>query len=124
MVIAILALLLLGPKKIPELARTLGKVMRDLQAAADDVKRELTTPVEDVKREFKAPVDSLKQETEKYIDEAYHAAGIGDGGAGARAGEIPPPEGPARHPEKSATKENPAPAAGVRPPPGGEKLSG
>ena len=51
-VIAILALVLLGPKKLPELAQTLGKFVRDFQRAADDVKRELTTPVEKIKREF------------------------------------------------------------------------
>jgi Tat protein translocase TatB subunit len=49
-VIAILALVLLGPKKLPELARTLGKFMRDFQRAADDVKREINETVEDARK--------------------------------------------------------------------------
>ena len=42
-VIGILALLILGPKKLPELARTVGKVVREFQRAADDVKKEINT---------------------------------------------------------------------------------
>jgi Tat protein translocase TatB subunit len=41
LVIGILALLILGPKKLPELARTVGKVVREFQRAADDMKKEI-----------------------------------------------------------------------------------
>ena len=51
-VIFVLALDLLGPKKLPELAQTLGKFMRDFQRAADEVKREITTPVNELKHEL------------------------------------------------------------------------
>ncbi len=37
-IIAILALLLLGPDKLPEAAKTLGKGLRDLRRATDDLK--------------------------------------------------------------------------------------
>ncbi|MBI5527101.1 MAG: twin-arginine translocase subunit TatB [Deltaproteobacteria bacterium] len=43
LVIGILALLILGPKKLPELARTVGKLVREFQRAADDVKKEINT---------------------------------------------------------------------------------
>jgi sec-independent protein translocase protein TatB len=37
-IIAVLALLLLGPDKLPEAAKTLGKGLRDLRKATDDLK--------------------------------------------------------------------------------------
>jgi sec-independent protein translocase protein TatB len=37
-IIAVLALLLLGPDKLPEAAKTLGKGLRDLRRATDDLK--------------------------------------------------------------------------------------
>ena len=37
-IILVLALLLLGPEKLPEVAKLLGKGMRDFQKATDDIK--------------------------------------------------------------------------------------
>jgi len=39
LVIFVVVLLLFGSKKLPELARGLGKSMREFKKAADDVKR-------------------------------------------------------------------------------------
>jgi len=41
-VIAILALVLLGPKKLPELARGIGKALGELQKAKEDFRREIS----------------------------------------------------------------------------------
>ena len=56
-IIFIVALLVFGPKKLPELARTLGKGMRELKAAMrgvkdsiDDVETEVT---KDLKKDIK-----------------------------------------------------------------------
>jgi sec-independent protein translocase protein TatA len=48
LVIAMVALLIFGPKKLPELAQTLGKTMRSLKDASRDFER-------DIKREFEPP---------------------------------------------------------------------
>lgn len=48
LVIIVLVLVLFGSKQLPELARGLGKAMRELKKATDDVKREL-----DVTDEFR-----------------------------------------------------------------------
>lgn len=40
--IAILALVLFGPKKLPELARGIGKALGELQKAKEDFHREIT----------------------------------------------------------------------------------
>lgn len=40
--LAILALVLFGPKKLPELARGIGKALGELQKAKEDFRREIT----------------------------------------------------------------------------------
>jgi sec-independent protein translocase protein TatB len=42
-IIAILALLLLGPDRLPEAAKTLGKTLRDVRRATDDIKGQIET---------------------------------------------------------------------------------
>jgi sec-independent protein translocase protein TatB len=51
-IIAVLALILLGPDKLPEAARTAGKLMRELRRATDDIKDQLETEIyaDDLKR--------------------------------------------------------------------------
>jgi sec-independent protein translocase protein TatA len=41
LIILIVVLLLFGPKKLPELARGLGRSIQEFKKAADDVKKEL-----------------------------------------------------------------------------------
>lgn len=41
LVIMVVILLVFGPKKIPELARGIGKGMKEFQKAADEVKKEM-----------------------------------------------------------------------------------
>jgi Tat protein translocase TatB subunit len=50
LVILVLALIILGPKKLPELARALGKGMAELRRATDELKdefRQMEREVED-----------------------------------------------------------------------------
>ncbi len=52
-IIAILALLLLGPDKLPDAAKTLAKVLKDLRRASEDLKEQIGTELnvlEDTKR--------------------------------------------------------------------------
>ncbi|OPY68535.1 MAG: Sec-independent protein translocase protein TatB [Syntrophorhabdaceae bacterium PtaU1.Bin034] len=59
-IIIVVALLVVGPKKLPELARSLGKAMGEFRRMADDVKETLETEMhveetgEEVKGENKA----------------------------------------------------------------------
>jgi Tat protein translocase TatB subunit len=57
-VIAIIALLVVGPKKLPELAKSLGKGLTEFKKAADDVTENLKENLkpDDVKKE----VDDFK----------------------------------------------------------------
>ena len=57
-VIAVIALLVVGPKKLPDLAKSLGKGLTEFRKAADDVKDNIkeTLKTDDVKKE----VDDFK----------------------------------------------------------------
>ncbi|MFQ5629252.1 MAG: twin-arginine translocase TatA/TatE family subunit [bacterium] len=51
----LLVLILFGPKRIPELARSLGKSLNELKRAAEDVKQELELDDFDKPNKLKKP---------------------------------------------------------------------
>lgn len=63
-IIALLALVVLGPKRLPELARKMGQWTSELRHAAREISRGLEAEVKDLKAigdDLKAPIDELKQ---------------------------------------------------------------
>jgi TatA/E family protein of Tat protein translocase len=58
LVILGLALIILGPKKLPEIARGLGKAMREFRRATNDIKEQF----EDETRELRDVTESLRDE--------------------------------------------------------------
>ena len=60
-VIAIIALLVVGPKKLPELAKSLGKGLTEFKKAAEDVTENIKDSLkpDDVKKEIDDFKDSL-----------------------------------------------------------------
>jgi len=63
-----IALIIFGPKKLPELGKTLGKGMREFKKASDDLKanwdqhvRDADNPVNDLKQTF----NEIKSDAEK-----------------------------------------------------------
>ncbi len=52
-IIFIVAFLVFGPKKLPELARTLGKLLFEVKKAAQDVKVHMETEFDSVEKETK-----------------------------------------------------------------------
>lgn len=44
--ILVVALLVVGPKKLPELARSLGKALHDMRSMTEDVKQSLTGDID------------------------------------------------------------------------------
>lgn len=80
LIIAVLALLLLGPERLPEAAKTFGKGLRDIRRATEDLK------------------DQVEQEI--YVDERKKKPAIVAPVPAAQP--IPPPAGP----PPAATAEN------------------
>lgn len=61
LVILVIALLILGPKELPKVARTIGKTMRELQRTKDEIR-------ESIDREFEDQVEDTKP-TEQNVEE-------------------------------------------------------
>ncbi len=59
-VILIIVVMLFGSKKIPELARGLGKGIRELKDASNDIRREIQSSADEIKKEAKEIDKDLK----------------------------------------------------------------
>jgi len=79
-IIALLALVVLGPDRLPDLARKLGRWSTELRSAAREISRGLESEVSDFKemgRELKAPMDEVKKPFTEIRDEV---SGFGPSG--------------------------------------------
>ncbi len=71
LLIVLVAYLVLGPKKIPEIARMIGKGMNELRRATDDIRSEINREVNSIKKEanldFKDQIipEAYEKKTEK-----------------------------------------------------------
>jgi Tat protein translocase TatB subunit len=63
LVILVVGLLVLGPKRLPELARSLGRGLAEFRRASTDMRREFLDVAEEVKRE--TPDDPASWVSEK-----------------------------------------------------------
>jgi sec-independent protein translocase protein TatA len=75
-ILALAVLILFGSKRIPEMARGLGKGMREFRKAADDIKRELNqsapdlkSGLEDIGKDIKDSAEDLKKDFTKFKDD-------------------------------------------------------
>jgi sec-independent protein translocase protein TatA len=53
LVILLGVLLLFGSKKMPEVARMMGKGMREFRKATDEIKREINEETKEIRNDFK-----------------------------------------------------------------------
>lgn len=70
LIIMVIALLVLGPKEIPKIARTLGRGMRELERAKNELKSSI---------EFEMNEEDAKQELAKKEARNEEAEAAGDG---------------------------------------------
>lgn len=64
LLIMALALVFIGPKKLPDIARALGKGMREFRHATDDLKRSIDIDARVVPPEEQARLNTLHSETQ------------------------------------------------------------
>jgi sec-independent protein translocase protein TatA len=67
-IIFILALVLFGPKKLPELGRTIGKAITEFRRASNELKSTFEREMQTLEREN----ESLKQVTQSYSNDIYN----------------------------------------------------
>ena len=72
-IILIIALLILGPKEIPKVARTIGKGMRELQRAKDELKKNIEFEDNPVS-EIKSDITEMINETKEDLDSGFKSA--------------------------------------------------
>ena len=58
-IILVVVLVLFGAKKIPELAKGLGKGMREFKKATEDIKREINESSNDIKKDINEMKDNI-----------------------------------------------------------------
>jgi TatA/E family protein of Tat protein translocase len=64
-VIFLAALVLFGPKKLPELGRTIGKAITEFRRASNELKATFDREMQTIEREN----ESLRETTQKYLDD-------------------------------------------------------
>ena len=64
-VIFLAALVLFGPKKLPELGRTIGKAVTEFRRASNELKATFDREMQSIEREN----ESLRETTQKYLDD-------------------------------------------------------
>ena len=77
--ILLLALLVVGPERLPELARKLGETLRDLRKAYDNLTRDLGPELQSLQKsaqELRDSVDSVRTIPQDAIKSATKAAGL------------------------------------------------
>src|SRR5437870_2424965 len=77
LVIFIVALLVFGPKKLPELGKSLGKGIREFKKATDELKsswedqvKDITTPLNEVKSDIHNIGQDMKSDFYKHLETA------------------------------------------------------
>jgi len=70
--IFIIALLVFGPRKLPEIGRSVGKALREFKKASDEIKTRIedeiqASEISELHREIKSEVRDLKEEITKEV---------------------------------------------------------
>jgi len=109
--IGAVALIVIGPEKLPRVARTVGHLLGKAQRYVADVKAEVNRSIEleelkkmkgqfeDAARDVEQTVSNEIQQTTAALDSAWAAADPPFGAAGLHDGLLPPPS--YKHPRKN-----------------------
>ena len=76
-IILMIALLILGPKEIPKIARTLGRGMREIQRAKDELRKNIEFE-DDTASEIKTELKEIKKAVKNtgFNDEVDHKGSV------------------------------------------------
>jgi sec-independent protein translocase protein TatB len=60
LILGIIALVFIGPKELPEIARVIGRMLNELKRATGDLSASLLNPKEQLERHLRETMDSLE----------------------------------------------------------------
>jgi TatA/E family protein of Tat protein translocase len=97
-IIMVIALIIIGPSKLPDLARALGKGMAEFKKATQEIKDSLDVDedFQDIRNDLSETVNSLNRPAESEPADKAPSEGIPSGEAGMAEG-LPEEEQPARY---------------------------
>ena len=79
-IIVLVIIMLFGPDKLPELAKGLGKGLREINDAKDQIQNEIQKSTSGIREEIQKhtsemqnEIDKIAQDTKKQINDASHA---------------------------------------------------
>ena len=116
-VILIVALLIFGPRRLPDLARSLGKGLSELRRTSTDLRRTLEREIHQEDQKEKPPgLPPAESEAAPLAGSVSREDRAASWPAG-RAGSPPPPDAgtPLPAPQRPAQPDSPAAAPGNRP---------
>jgi TatA/E family protein of Tat protein translocase len=108
--IFVLALLLFGPKKLPEVGRTLGKAMGEFRRASSELKATFDREMQNLEREtegIKEVANSYNQDTYNYDYSSYDSGYYGSESQDSTATEVTTAGASATEGAESHTAANP-----------------
>lgn len=76
LVILLAVFLIFGPKRMPEIARKIGRVMNELKKASGDITKEFREETNVITREISSARESIRRETENIRKEMPDLASI------------------------------------------------
>jgi sec-independent protein translocase protein TatA len=108
LVIVVLVLIFFGPQRMPEIARGLGKAMREFRKSMNEVKRELEQAgMADDSPAWKQDTRDTQPRPSGTIEPPHMTAGAPPSGGPEAAGSAERPSSPAAVPEPSPEPEPP-----------------
>lgn len=104
--IIIVALLLFGGKKLPELARGLGRGIRDFKDASEGIKREISDQINNFEKDLDVTVDESST-TRKYVKNDFSEPDVAVANTDTETTEVPEKKVPSFTPPENTYQHNP-----------------
>lgn len=75
-IILVVALIFIGPAKLPQVARSIGKGMRELRRASDDLKSAVMIEMDDEEESWRKPAKPSPSKLGAYSDQSVSSAAV------------------------------------------------